>query len=119
MTLASTVFGYLGRGGEKVSSQSKLVGFSLISRVFGFFVLPHFFNVLVLLPQALQLGGHLRLSVLFVGLHLVGQLLFRHLTEVVVLLYRLLKHFFLVLPFLSKLLQDLSFMGLASFLCSF
>ena len=65
-----------------------------------------------LLPQALQLGGHLRLSVLFVGLHLVGQLLFRHLTEVVVLLYRLLKHFFLVLPFLSKLLQDLSFMGL-------
>ena len=65
-----------------------------------------------LLPQALQLGGHLRLPVLFVGLHLVGQLLFRHLAEVVVLLYRLLKHLLLVLPFLSKLLQDLSFMGL-------
>lgn len=48
MTLASTVFGYLGRGGEKVSSQNKLVSLGLIRRVFGFFVLPHLFNVLVL-----------------------------------------------------------------------
>ena len=63
-----------------------------------------------LLPQALQLGGHLRLPVLFVGLHLVGQLLFRHFTEDV--LYRFLKRFFLTLRFLSRLLQDLSFMGL-------
>jgi hypothetical protein len=34
----------------------------------------------------------------------VGQFLFRHFTEVVVLFYCFLKHFFLVLSFLSKLL---------------
>lgn len=65
-----------------------------------------------LLPQTFQLGGHLRLSVLFVGFHFVGQLLLRHFTEIVVLLDCFLKHLLLVLPFLSKLLQDLSFMGL-------
>ena len=53
--------------GEKVSSQNKLVGFNLISRIFGFFVLRYFFNVLVLLLRTLQLGGPLRLSVLFVA----------------------------------------------------
>lgn len=65
-----------------------------------------------LLPQALQFGSHLGLSVLFVGLHFVGQLFFRHLTEVVVLLYGFLKHLLLVLPLLRQLLQDLGFMGL-------
>lgn len=65
-----------------------------------------------LLPQALQLGGHLRLPVLLVSLHLVGQLLFCHFAEVVVLFNGFLQYFFLVLSLLSKLLQDLRLVGL-------
>lgn len=57
-----------------------------------------------LLSQTLQLGRHLRLAVLFVGLHFVGQLLLCHFTEVVVLLNGFLKHFFLMLTLLSELL---------------
>ena len=117
MTLASTVFGYLGRGGgeSQFSEQiSRLQSHQqdlwiLCSSVLLQCACPSLANAPAWRPSA-PLGS-------LCGLHLVGQLLFRHFTEDV--LYRFLKRFFLTLRFLSRLLQDLSFMGLASFFYSF
>lgn len=52
------------------------------------------------------------LPVLLIGLHLLGQLLFRHLDEVVVFLDSFLDYLSLVLSFLCKVFQELSFLVL-------
>lgn len=57
-------------------------------------------RIAYLLLQPLQHGGQVSLPVLLVGFHLLGQLLFCHLDEVVVFLNGFLDHLSLVLPFL-------------------
>lgn len=108
----------------------------LRSPLFGFLVLPDFFQLLVLLGETevntprkpkvipsssgsshllfeLLIHGCLQGSaVLLVGLHLLVELLFRHLAEVVVLLHGLLQHLLLMLALFSQVLQDLRFVVL-------
>lgn len=67
-----------------------------------------------LLLQPLQHGGQMGLPVLLIGLHLLGQLLFRHLDEVVVFLDSFLDHLSLVLSFLCKVFQELCFLVLGA-----
>lgn len=65
-----------------------------------------------LLLQPLQHGGQMGLPVLFIRLHLLGQLLFCHLDEVIVFLNSFLDHLSLVLSFLCEVFQELSFLVL-------
>lgn len=55
-----------------------------------------------LLLQPLQHGSQMGLPVFLIGLHLLGQLLFRHLDEVVVFLDSFLDYLTLMLSFLCK-----------------
>lgn len=52
------------------------------------------------------------LPVLLIGLHLLGQLLFRHLDEVIVFLNSFLDHLSLMLSFLCEVFQELGFLVL-------
>lgn len=67
--------------------------------------------------KPLQHGGQQGLAVLFVGLHLLFQLLFRVFDEVVVLLKGLLDDLPLVLSLPSQVLQQLRLLKLSEGLC--
>lgn len=68
--------------------------------------------VLYLLLQPLQHGSQKGLSVFFIDLHLLLQLLLGVLDEVVVLFKSLLDHLTLVFPLLSQVLQQFSLLTL-------
>lgn len=67
--------------------------------------------------KSLQHGSQQGLTVLFVGLHLLFQLLLCVLDEVVVLLEGLLDDLSLVLSLLSQVLQQLCLLELSEGLC--
>lgn len=65
-----------------------------------------------LLLQPLQHGSQMGLPVLLIGLHLLGQLLFCHLDEVIVFFDSFLDHLSLMLSFLREVFQKFSFLVL-------